>query len=50
MGQHLYPCEQCGAYGVAHYALANDGLGWYNVTLCTECHREYRGAPCSAAH
>lgn len=52
MGQHLYPCEQCGGYGVAHYVLAEDAQGWFNVTLCTGCFTEYRkgAALCSADH
>lgn len=43
MGQHRYPCEQCGALGVAHYVLASDGQEfWFNVLLCSECFTGYR--------
>lgn len=40
----MYPCEQCGVDGVAHYATAQGKDGrWFNVTLCTACFTDYLG-------
>lgn len=50
MTQHLYPCERCAKYGVAHYVLVQDAtapLGWRNVLVCTACYKQE--AKCSAA-
>jgi hypothetical protein len=51
MSQHLYECERCQKYGVAHYILVPDEtapLGWRNELVCTKCwkahHAEGRAA------
>lgn len=40
MTQHLYPCERCGAIGVAHYVLERlPDASYHNVRVCTACWR-----------
>lgn len=38
MGQHLYECERCHKYGIAHYILEAGAL----VLLCTACFKAHR--------
>lgn len=38
-----YPCERCGAWGVANYILMPvKGGGWENKLVCTGCRIEYQ--------
>lgn len=48
MSQHLYDCEACGYYGVAHYILVqvaplSEPAPWQNVLLCTGCWEQATG-------
>jgi hypothetical protein len=44
MGQHLYPCQCCGAQGVANYVLrpvpdSGPPTQYENVRVCTGCRK-----------